>query len=246
MPNNMTALITGGTRGIGKAIVYTLAQKGYNIAFVYNKSTKEAHEIEQSIQKMGVKCTSYALDLSETVQIHDLVSKIIKDFGKIDVLVNNAGVCFDKELCDRTVSLFEKTLKVNVLAAFELTKLVGQHMKNNKYGKVVNISSDNAISSFYPTTIDYDCSKAALNVMTKDFAIELAPYVNVNAIAPGWVDTDMNKNILTDDIKELESKRILKGRIGTPQDIANLVSFLVSAEAEYINGEVIVINGGMF
>ena len=82
--------------------------------------------------------------------------------------------------------------------------------------------------------------------MTKDFAIELAPYVNVNAIAPGWVDTDMNKNVLTDDVKELESKRILKGRIGTPQDIANLVSFLVSAEAEYINGEVIVINGGMF
>ena len=119
-------------------------------------------------------------------------------------------------------------------------------MKRREYGKIVNISSNNADKCFYPTTIDYDVSKAGLNVLTKDFAIELAPYVNVNAVCPGWVKTDMNKGLLTDDIEELEAQRILKKRIAMPQDIASLVLFLCSDDASYINGEVITIDGGMF
>ena len=119
-------------------------------------------------------------------------------------------------------------------------------MVSNKFGKIVNISSNNSINGFFPTTIDYDASKSALNILTKNLAIQFAPYVNVNAIAPGWIDTDMNKDLLTNDIKELESQRILKHRIGEPCDVANLVSFLVSEKSSYINGQIIVIDGGMF
>ena len=119
-------------------------------------------------------------------------------------------------------------------------------MYENKYGKIVNISSNNSINGFYPTTIDYDASKSALNSITKNLAIEFSPYLNVNAVAPGWIDTDMNKNVLTEDIKDLEAQRILKKRIGKAKDVANTVSFLVSDKAEYIDGQIIVVDGGMF
>ena len=243
----LNALITGGTRGIGRAVCEKLASEGYNICFIYKSSNDLADSLCQDLrQKYNVEAKGYKGDLSKQKDIQDLTTEIFNDFDTIDVLVNNAGICIDLDFKDREVSHFEKTFKTNLFSVFALSKIIGQRMVENKFGKIVNISSDNSLTGFYPTTIDYDTSKAAVNVLTKDLAIEFAPYVNVNAVAPGWVDTDMNKDILTDDIKSLEAERILKRRIGKPEDVANLVSFLVSSKAEYINGEVIVIDGGMF
>ena len=244
MPN-LTAMITGGTRGIGKAIVETLAKKGYNIIITFNKSKLLAESFCNEIkQNYGVDCRAYQADFAVKKDVENLIKQVLDENKAIDVLINNAGVCLDMELRDRTISHFEKTFKINLFSVFSLSKAVGERMVENRFGKIVNISSDNSLTGYYPTTIDYDSSKAALNVLTKDLAIEFAPYVNVNAVAPGWVDTDMNKNVLTPDIMELEAQNILKKRIGRPQDVANLVSFLVSDEADYINGEIIVIDGG--
>ena len=243
----LNALVTGGTRGIGRAVCEKLASDGYNVAFVYKQSSDLADNLCQDLrQKYGVEAKCYMCDLSKQADIESLAQKVFADFETIDVLVNNAGICLDLDFEKRTVSHFEKTFKTNVFGVFALSKIIGTRMVKNKFGKIVNISSDNSLTGFYPTTIDYDASKAALNILTKDLAIEFAPFVNVNAVAPGWVDTDMNKDILTDDIKELEAERILKRRIGKPEDVANLVSFLVSDKAEYINGEIIIIDGGMF
>lgn len=240
------ALITGASRGIGRAIAVELASRGCNIVLNYIKSTELAEELAKELQKQyNIKAVAFKADISCQNEVEKLVDFTIKNFNKIDILVNNAGVCYDLELTDRTVGHFEKTFKTNVFGAFYLSKLIGDHMVGNKYGKIVNISSNNSTNCFYPTSIDYDASKAALNNLTKNFAIALSPYVNVNAVAPGWVETEMNKD-LTPDIMELEKERILKKRIGKPEDVAKLVAFLVSDDADYINGEIIIIDGGMF
>lgn len=246
MFKNKNAIITGASRGIGREIAYQLASKGCNLIINYNNSEKKALELCEEIKnKFKINAYIFKADISDEKEVENLFNFSINKLNKIDFLINNAGICMDMEFDDRTVSHFEKTFKINLFGVFNLSRLVGRHMKNNKYGKIINISSNNSINCFYPTSVDYDASKAALNSLTKNMAIEFSPYVNVNAIAPGWVETEMNKD-LTPDIMEYEKERILKKRIGTPKDVANLVCFLVSDEAEYINGEIIVIDGGMF
>lgn len=241
------AIITGASRGIGRAIAMQLASEGFSLILNYNKSTLLANELcKELIKKYNIEAFSFKADVSNEKEVDEMVKFALEKFEKIDVLVNNAGICNDLPFDERTVSCFQKTFETNLFSVFYLSKLVGRIMQKNKYGKIVNISSNNSINGFYPTTIDYDASKSALNSLTKNLSIEFAPFVNVNAVAPGWIDTDMNKGVLTDDIAELECERILKRRIGSPQDVANLVSFLVSDKADYIDGEVIVIDGGMF
>ena len=139
-----------------------------------------------------------------------------------------------------------RTLSVNLVGPYLVTKYIAPNMVKQKYGKIINVSSNNATKCFYPTTADYDMSKAGLNNLTHNMAIEYAPYVNVNGVAPGWVDTEMNHEILQNpDAREIEFSRILKHRFATPQDIAKLIAFLASDEAEYINSEIITIDGGM-
>ncbi len=243
----LNALVTGASRGIGREIAIQLAQNGANVIINYNKSKHLAENLCQELQeKYGVKTLAIQANIGDEKSVDRLVSTVYSVFDKIDILVNNAGICCDMELCDRTVGCFKKTFETNLFGAYQLTKIIGSKMKENKFGKIVNISSNNSINGFYPTTIDYDASKSALNLLTKNFAIELAPYVNVNAVAPGWIDTDMNKEVLTPDITELEAKRILKNRIGTPKDVANLVLFLISNESDYITGQIIAVDGGMF
>lgn len=246
MFKNKNAIITGASRGIGREIAYQLASKGCNLIINYNNSEKKALELCEEIKnKFKINAFIFKADISNENEVENLFNFSINKLKNIDFLINNAGICMDMEFNDRTVSHFEKTFKTNLFGVFNLSRLVGRHMKENKYGKIINISSNNSINCFYPTSVDYDASKAALNSLTKNMAIEFSPYVNVNAIAPGWVETEMNKD-LTPDIMEFEKERILKKRIGTPKDVANLVCFLVSDEAEYINGEIIVIDGGMF
>ena len=246
MSQNKVALVTGASRGKGKAIAYELASKGYDLIINYKNSDNLAQELcDKIIKNFNVKALKIKADISNENDVKKLFEFSINNFKKIDILINNAGICNDMEFCDRTVSQFVETFKTNVFGVFDICRLVGREMKKNKYGKIINISSNNSINCFYPTSIDYDASKAALNNLTKNMAIEFSPYVNVNAIAPGWIETEMNKD-LTPDIMELEKERILKKRIGKPEDVAKLVSFLISDDAEYINGEIIVIDGGMF
>lgn len=243
---NKVALITGASRGIGRASAYALASDGYDVIINYKNSENLATNLAKELEaKFGVRALTFKADMGSEEDIKRLYDFAISNFKKVDILVNNAGVCYDMELSDRTVGHFIETFKINVFGVFALSRLIGRNMQKNKGGKIINISSNNSINCFYPTSIDYDASKSALNTLTKDLAIEFAPYVNVNAIAPGWIETDMNKD-LTTDIMELEKQRILKKRIGKPEDVANLVSFLASDKADYINGEIIVIDGGMF
>ena len=245
--SRLTALITGASRGIGKAIAMELASNGYNLLLNYNKSKEKAENLVEVIkQKYNVEAFSFKADISKQEEIDQLVKFTFSKFDTIDILVNNAAICIDKEFNDRSVEDFKMTFNLNLFGVFYLSKIIGNKMVSNKFGKIVNISSNNSINGFFPTTIDYDASKSALNILTKNLAIQFAPYVNVNAVAPGWIDTDMNKDLLTNDIKELEGQRILKHRIGEPCDVANLVSFLVSEKSSYINGQIIVIDGGMF
>lgn len=241
------ALITGASRGIGREIAITLAKEGCNVIINYNKSEEKAKELVKLIkEKYKVSAYEFKCDISSEKEVDQLVESAYSKLGKIDILINNAGICIDKEFSDRTVGDFLKTFSLNTFGAFYLSKKIGQKMYENKYGKIVNISSNNSINGFYPTTIDYDASKSALNSITKNLAIQFSPFVNVNAVAPGWIDTDMNKNVLTEDIKDLEAQRILKKRIGNAKDVANTVSFLVSDKADYIDGQIIVVDGGMF
>ena len=245
MKNNKVALITGSSRGIGKATAIELASRGYDIVVNYHYSKNKAEDLAEYLrQQFGVKVECFCADVSNESDVKNMVEQAIKDFGHIDVLVNNAGIAIDKEYTDKTVEDFNKTFATNLIGPYLVAKYVAPSMINNKYGKIVNVSSNNGINCNYPTSADYDCSKAALNNLTRNMAIEYAPYVNVNAIAPGWVKTDMNKDFDA-DMEIMESKRILKGHFAEPEQIAKAIAFWVSDDAEYVNGTVVVVDGGM-
>ena len=182
-------------------------------------------------------------DVSNENKIKKMIDTIINKFGRIDVLVNNAGIAIDKEFEDRTVEDWKRTLSVNLIAPFIVSKYVGNEMLKNKYGRIINISSTNGINAFFPTSIDYDASKAGLINLTHNLAIQFAPYINVNCVAPGWVNTDMNKELPKDLIEE-ETNKIYKKRFAEPSEIAKVVTFLASDDADFINDEIIKVDGG--
>lgn len=183
-------------------------------------------------------------DVSDEEQVKNMVRETITRFGRIDVLVNNAGIAIDKEFEDRTVEDWKKTLEVNTIGTFLVSKYASENMMKNKSGKIINISSTNGINTFFPSSIDYDASKAAIINLTYNLAIQFAPYINVNAVAPGWVNTEMNKELPKELIEE-ETEKIYKKRFAEPEEIAKVICFLASEDAEYINGTVIKVDGGM-
>lgn len=240
------AFITGGSRGIGKAISERFAKEGYNLVINYKENDKRANEIKKQLEeKFEIEVMIIKTDLSKEESINNMIDEVYKKYSKIDVLVNNAGVVIDKEFTKRSVNDWKKTLSVNLIAPFVLTKLIGTKMYNEKSGVIINISSTNGLNTYYPTSVDYDCSKSGLISLTYDSAVEFAPYVRVNCIAPGWVNTEMNKDLEDNFIKE-ESERILVKRFGEPEEIANVVYFLASKEASFINSEVIKVDGGWY
>ena len=240
------AFITGGSRGIGKAISERFAKEGYNLVINYKENDKQANEIKKQLEeKFEIEVMIIKTDLSKEESIKNMIDEVYKKYSKIDVLVNNAGVVIDKEFTKRSVNDWKETLSVNLIAPFVLTKLIGTKMYNEKSGVIINISSTNGLNTNYPTSVDYDCSKSGLISLTYDSAVEFAPYVRVNCIAPGWVNTEMSKDIEDKFIKE-ESERILVKRFGEPEEIANVVYFLASKEASFINSEVIKVDGGWY
>jgi 3-oxoacyl-[acyl-carrier protein] reductase len=173
-----------------------------------------------------------------------MIGTIINEFGKIDVLVNNAGIAIDTAFEDRKVEDWQDTLNTNLVGVFLVSKYASEHMMKAKCGKIVNISSTNGIDTTYTTSIDYDASKAAIINLTKNLASEFAPYINVNSIAPGWVDTEMNSELPKRFLRD-EKERILLGRFAEPEEIAYVVLFLASNKARYIDGETIRVDGGL-
>lgn len=240
------AFITGGARGIGKAISERFAKEGYNLIINYKENDIRAKEIKKQLEeKFEIEVMIIKTDLSKEESINNMIDEIYKKYSKIDVLVNNAGVVIDKEFTERSVDDWKETLSVNLIAPFVLTKLIGKKMYKEKSGVIINISSTNGLNTYYPSSVDYDASKSGLISLTYDSAVEFAPYVRVNCIAPGWVNTEMNKD-LEENFKKEESERILVKRFGEPGEIANVVYFLASKEASFINSEVIKVDGGWY
>lgn len=243
---NKNVLITGGTRGIGEAISREFAKKGYDLIINYVNSNEKAQNLKQELEKeYNIKVLPIQTDISNEIAIKNMVDTAIKEFGKIDVLVNNAGIVIDKEFEDRTVEEWKKTLDINLIAPFVLTKLVGKEMMKQKSGAIINISSTNGINTYYPTSVDYDASKSGLISLTYDSAVQFAPYVRVNCVAPGWVNTEMNKELPEDFVKE-ETERILVKRFAEPKEIAKVVVFLASEDASFVNSTVIKVDGGWY
>lgn len=243
---NKNVLVTGGTRGIGEAISREFAKKGYNLIINYVNSNEKAQNLKQELEKeYNIKVLPIQSDISNEIAIKNMVDTAIKEFGKIDVLVNNAGIVIDREFEDRTVEDWKKTLDINLIAPFVLTKLVGKEMMKQKSGAIINISSTNGINTYYPTSVDYDASKSGLISLTYDSAVQFAPYVRVNCVAPGWVNTEMNKELPEDFVKE-ETERILVKRFAEPKEIAKVVTFLASEDASFVNSTVIKVDGGWY
>lgn len=190
------AFITGGARGIAKAISERFAKEGYNLIINYKENDIRAKEIKKQLEeKFEIEVMIIKTDLSKEESINNMIDEIYKKYSKIDVLVNNAGVVIDKEFTERSVDDWKETLSVNLIAPFVLTKLIGKKMYKEKSGVIINISSTNGLNTYYPSSVDYDASKSGLISLTYDSAVEFAPYVRVNCIAPGWVNTEMNKDL---------------------------------------------------
>lgn len=192
---------------------------------------------------MGSDAIAIKCDVSKEDQVKQMLESTVRKFGRIDILVNNAGIVFDIPFAERTIDQWKRTLDVNLIGTFLCCKYAVPYMKKQKSGKIVNISSTNAIGSFSPDAMDYDASKAGIVILTRDLAKELAPEINVNSVAPGWVDTDINKDLPKKFVKEGTEKIYMK-RFAKPEEIAKVILFLASEDASYITGSTLKVDGG--
>lgn len=238
------ALITGATRGIGKQIAITLAKQGYNIALNYRKENEELENTKKEIEEIGVQVLAVKGDVANFEECENFVKQVIERFGQIDVLVNNAGITKDMLLMRMKKEDFEQVLDTNLVGTFNVTKNAVPYMMKARSGRIINISSVVGISGNAGQT-NYSASKAGIIGFTKSLAKEIASRnILVNAVAPGFIETNMT-DVLKDDVKQEIAKNIPLKRMGTAQDVANVVKFLASDDSSYITGQVINVDGGM-
>lgn len=236
-------LITGASSDIGSEIAFLL-RDSYEVILHYNNNYDEVMKLKDKLDKLYntdvlvVKC-----NLAKEEEIDNMLRIIYDRYDKIDILINNAATTCDTLFEDKTKDNFMNTLDINLVAPFLLCQKIGPKMKENRYGVIINISSTNGIDTPYIESVDYDASKAGLISLSNNLANYLAPYVRVNTICPGWINTNMNKNLDKEFINKEENK-ILLGRFGNPNEVAELVFFLVSDNASYINNSIIRIDGG--
>ena len=242
---NKVGLITGGAQGIGKAIALELGKQGYDIVINYLTSKKEAEILKDKIIKdYGVRCIDIQCDVTKENEVDKMISTIEAKLGGVDILINNAAIDLSNLFHLKNAEEFRKTLDVNVVGAFNCSKRVYRHMIDQEYGRIINISSTNGINTYYPMCIYYDASKAALISMTHNLAFEFAPYVNVNCIAPGFIGTENELDGYDEEFLKEETEKIMVNRYGKPEEVAYLVKFLISDEANFINNTIIRIDGG--
>lgn len=242
---NKVVLVTGGAQGIGKAIVLELAKHHYDIVINYLTSTEAAASLKETIEKeYDIHCMTIQADVSKEEDVEDMISQIEKELGGVDILINNAAVDLSNLFHLKTAQEFQKTLDVNVVGAFNCAKRVYHHMLDQEYGRIINIASTNGINTYYPMCIDYDASKAALISLTHNLAFEFGPYIHVNAIAPGFIGTENELDGYDEEFLKQEEEKIMVKRYGKPEEVAYLVKFLISPEADFINNSIIRIDGG--
>ena len=237
-----TVVVTGASKGIGRAVAKEFANNGYNVVICYNKSVSDAqqllNEVSQTTRAIAVK-----VDVSNEDDVKNMVEITKKTFGNIDVLVNCAGVSDTRLLIDSTKEDYDFVFDTNMRGTYNTCKLVGREMLSNQSGKIINISSIWGLRGGSCESV-YSASKGAIIAFTKALAKELGPNgINVSVVAPGFIQTDMTKNV-TEEIRQEIMDNSALGRLGTPEDVAGVVSFLASEKSEFITGQVISVDGG--
>jgi 3-oxoacyl-[acyl-carrier protein] reductase len=242
--SNKTAIVTGGTRGIGKAIVLELAKSGCNVAFNYSKSDDLANELVKEIEALGVKAVAKKADVADFESAKDMIKEVKDEFGQIDYLVNNAGITRDKLLAMMKEDDWDDVININLKSVYNFSKAVVMTMIKQKNGKILNITSVSGIAGVAGQT-NYSASKAGMIGFTKALAKEIGKAkINVNAIACGFIETDMTSE-LPDEYKQKMTAMTALKRFGTTDDVAKLAKFLLSDDASYITGQVVSLDGGL-
>ena len=241
---NKTAIVTGGSKGIGKAICVRLAKDGFNIAFSYNSNPELAEETAKLCESAGVKVKFYKVDVADSTACKEWTEEVQAEFGSVDVLVNNAGITKDGLLMKMKDEDLDAVLDVNLKGSFYMMREASKIMLKQKSGKIVNISSVVGVMG-NAGQVNYSATKAGVIGMTKSLARELAGRrINVNAVAPGMIETDMTK-VMSDKAREAVIAGIPFKEMGKPEEIASVVSFLAGEDSNYITGQVICADGGM-
>ena len=237
-------LVTGGSRGIGKETAKVYAENGYDVAINYVSDKTDVEGIKKEFQDMGVKCLMIKADVSNEEDVNNMVEKVISEFGKIDVLVNNAGITKDTLLMRMSKEDFDKVIDINLKGTFLVTKAVIKYMMKKRNGSIINLASVVGVVGNSGQS-NYSASKAGIIGFTKSVAKELASRnIRANAVAPGFIETDMT-NVLKDDVKENIGNQIPLKRMGTAKEVAEVIYFLGTEKSSYITGQVINIDGGM-
>jgi len=239
------ALVTGGSMGIGTAICLDLGRNGADVALTYRKHGDEAKTIAEDIAKMGRKAEAYAVDVSDHNAVQELVQKIVRDFGRLDILINNAGMNWDGVIWKMTEEQWDKVISVDLKGTFNFIRAVAPIFKEQNSGKIVNITSINGMRGRFGQS-NYTAAKAGTIGLTKTVAKELGrSQVNVNAVAPGLIETDMIGS-MPEDFKQKSRAETVFDRLGKPEEVAHVVTFLCTEKARHITGEVIKVDGGQY
>lgn len=244
--DNRTAIVTGARRGIGRAIALALAREGANVV-VSDISQEDCEKVITEIEGLGRRGLALKCDVTSRTEVEDMVTRAVAEFGKLDILVNNAGIITFKPFLELTDEDWDNIMNVNLKGQFLCARAVAKEMIKNKWGRIINIASisSGGCGIAFPLIAHYTASKGGVMALTEALALELTPQgINVNAICPGAVDTDMAKGVKESGQLEQVLRRIPRGRLGQPEDIANLAVFLASKESDYISGAAIVIDGG--
>lgn len=244
MLEGKVALVTGAAKGIGRAIALALAAEKATVVVNYNGSKERAEQVVEEIKALGADGVAYQCNVADTAAAADMIKEVIKTYGKLDILVNNAGITRDNLIMKMTEEDFDAVIDANLKGCFNTIKAVSRQMLKQRAGRIINITSVSGILG-NAGQANYAASKAGIIGLTKTMARELASRgITVNAVAPGFVDTDMTQ-VLPENVREAATAQIPLGRFGKPEDIANMVAYLASEKASYITGQIISVDGGM-
>jgi len=238
------AIVTGASRGIGRAIALKLGSLGCHVAFSYRSQEAQAKEVEEELKKLGVKARASRVDIQDFEKVKEWIKGVKEEFGRLDILINNAGIVIDKPLMTMTQEDWKGVIDTNLTGMFNAAKACVMGFMKQKHGNIVNISSVSGIIGL-PGQTNYSASKGGMNAFTKALAKEVAGFgVRVNAVAPGFIETEILAHIKEDKLKEIQ-EHIPVQRLGKPEDVASCVAFLLSDDANYITGQIIQVDGGL-